>query len=154
MNMSSLPPGPPPTQPVVEEAVPLYQQLQLLPATVLVAKYRQLRDKVGSIKDEHSAQLKPYNDMMDAMETAALAKMQAEGIDSIKTKDGTMYQSTLRSYKVADPEAFLQWCVANDRLDMLERRAAKGPVDEFAEETQTLPPGLEASSRTGVNFRK
>lgn len=150
MNSPLMPPPPP----VVSEPPSLHQQLMAVPSNVLVEKYRALRDAVGDIKDRHSQELKPYHEMMNAMESAALARMQAEGIDSIKTKSGTMYQSTVRSFKVADPEAFKIWVKTHDRIDMMECRAANSVVDEFVEETNGLPAGLEAASRTTVNFRK
>lgn len=123
-------------------------------AADLVERYRALRDKVAEIKERHTAELEPFSRLMDQIETVALQRMQADGSESIRTKSGTMYIARRTSFKVNDPDVLRPWILANDRLDMFENRVAKSVVEAYVEETNSLPPGVGASTDIVVNFRK
>lgn len=128
--------------------------MQQLPIDTLVQKFRELRDKKKEIEDRHKTELAPYNQLIDEINAALFNRLQAAGAESIKTAHGTAYTSTTKSYSIEDPEAYRMWTQANKIEDAYENRPSKSFIDNYVENTNTLPPGIKVSSYTKINVRK
>ncbi len=73
-------------------------------------------------------------------------------IDNGSTREGETGWSGLRyraqivpkdNVKVADWPTFYTWIMANERLDLLEKRLAKTAASDYVEATKAYPPGTE-----------
>lgn len=120
----------------------------------LAAKYVEIRDQVAEIEAEMKAKTAPLKEILGKIETYFKGLAAEEGVDSWKTKHGTIYLSHIDSVKLADASAFFEYVVANEAWDLLEKRAAKLAVRGFVEAHGTLPPGAELSTRIEVNIRR
>lgn len=120
----------------------------------LTEEYIALRDRKKEVADRHVDELAPLNDRMGAIEQLVLARLNASGVESVRTTKGTAFKKTTTRYNVADGEKLFQWIEANGRLDMVTRGIRQEAVREFAEETNSLPPGLDVFSQVVVQFRK
>jgi len=120
----------------------------------LVAAYVKLRDRKKEMENRLKKDLEPIVEAMAKLEAHFLLHMQSNGVTSFATVNGTAYQSRQPSVSVADWEVFFKWAMASDQLGMLVRGANKAAVAAYAEETETVPPGLNFSQALTVNVRR
>jgi len=120
----------------------------------LAAKYVEIRDQVAEIEAESKAKAAPLKEILGKIETYFKGLAAETGTDSWKTKSGTIYLSTIDSVKLADPNAYWEYVVANAAWDLVEKRAAKLAVRGFVQAHGVLPPGAELSTRIEVNIRR
>lgn len=120
----------------------------------LVDAYIQLRDKKAQLKARHDAEMAPITAMLDKVEVRVLQQLQAMGVESARTAAGTAYLQKRTSASVADWDSFLAFVREQGMWQMLEHRAAKGAVDEYAAQNGDLPPGLNYRQEVVVNFRR
>lgn len=121
----------------------------------LIDKYVAYRDHLDAEQKAFDLRLKPYNDAMQFIAGEMQRRLQERGDESVKTEAGTAYKSTTTSFKVADRDKFFDFIRESDEFSLLTSAVAKDAVKTYAEEHQgMLPPGLEASQFTKVNFRR
>jgi hypothetical protein len=119
----------------------------------LTIEYIDLRNAKKRLLDEQAEALRPFNDRMATIEAKMLARLDAAGVESMRTANGTAFKKVSTSYTVNDPEALFSWIEANGRLDMVARSIKQDTMREFAEEHKTLPPGVDTFARVAVQFR-
>lgn len=159
--------APPPPNPFTSPLSPAVGALQVpaaAPAPVnpddskndaqLTEEYIALRDEKKAICSRHADELAPLSDRMAAIEATMLARLDAQGVQSVKTTKGTAFKKTSTSFSVGDPDALFPWIEANGRTDMLSRSIRPDAMREYAEQHGTLPPGVEVFAKTVVQFRK
>lgn len=120
----------------------------------VIERYVALRDKRKEIEERHKAELSPFKDAMAKIENVLLGRMNEMGVDSVKSKHGTAYKSETTTVSVADWDSYLQFVQATESWHMLERRAAKTAVNEYVEQNDDVPPGLNITRAVSVNFRR
>jgi hypothetical protein len=121
----------------------------------LIATYIRYRDYVAAQNKAHAERMAPYEAAMEKLAGAMHLRLNERGDESVKTEAGTAYKSTSTSIKVADREAFFNFVRDADAFEMLTAAVAKDAVKAYMEEHQdVLPPGLEQSTFTKVNFRR
>lgn len=125
-------------------------------ADELVAKYVALRERKAELKKKHDAEMALIEEPMKKIEAVILATCNKAGVESIRTTAGTAYVSVRTSCSVADREAYTAWVLddPHERLVYLDVRANKTAVDQYREECQDLPPGLNWSEQRVVGVRK
>lgn len=119
-----------------------------------VDKYLRLRDIKAKLKVKHTTELEPIEAALKAIEGALLTQFQATGTESVRTKAGTAYKSTRTSATVADWEQTLDYIKSHEMWDLLERRVSKNAVEEFKEEYNDLPPGINWREEVSINVRR
>lgn len=120
----------------------------------LVERYLALRDKKAEYKAEYDAKVEAIEQAMTKVENYLLKLMQDLGVESIRTAVGTPYISRRSSASVSDWESFLGFVRENDNWEMLERRANKTVVQQWREEHNDLPPGLNWREERVVNIKR
>jgi hypothetical protein len=55
---------------------------------------------------------------------------------------------------VADPEAFMKHVIENEEWSLLEKRVAKGAVEQYKEANGDIPPGVNYREERVVNIRR
>ena len=116
--------------------------------------YVQTRDKKAEMEAAHKEAFKSINAKIGKIEAALLEVMNETGIDSIKTALGTAYKSTRNSATVADKEAFWDFVVANNEYGLVDKRVSKTAVEQYLEQHQQLPAGINWRVETTINFRR
>lgn len=120
----------------------------------LAAKYVEIRDQVAAIEARAKAEAAPLKETLGKIEMYFKGLASEEGVESWKTKHGTIYLTRTDSVKLADAGAFFDYVVANEAWDLIEKRASKTGVRSFLDSNQLLPPGAEISTRVEVNIRR
>lgn len=119
----------------------------------LVDKYRRVRDKKAELKKKHEAELAPYNEALALAEADMMRHLDAIGVESAKTKAGTVYVSTSWSASVADWDATLNHIRENEAWHLLNRAVSKTAVRADAE-AGVVVPGVDLTSYRTVGVRK
>jgi hypothetical protein len=121
----------------------------------LVEKYIAIRDKKAEMKKQLEEKLKPLDNAMEQIEAVLLKTFDQLGTESVKSGAGTAYVSTRTSATVADKEAFRAFIQADENnWAMADVRAAKAAIEQYAEEHQDLPPGINWRQERVVNVRR
>jgi len=120
----------------------------------LVAKYIEVRDKKAQMKTEYDGKIARVDEVLDKIEAALLKTFETTGMDSVRTEFGTAYTSTKATASIADPDAFMTFCKENNAWHMLQKRAAQSAVEQYKDEHETLPPGIDWRVERTINIRR
>jgi hypothetical protein len=129
---------------------------QVAPVKVdkFVKHFIALRDKKKLMEEAFNLEKKKVTDVMDKIEGILQGFLEKAGGDGIKTKYGSVYLTTKTTASLADPEAFMDFIIANELFDLLDRRANSTACKEYAEEHNAIPPGVNLNSYTTVGVRR
>lgn len=120
----------------------------------LVKKYLRIRDAKDELVAAHKKELARYTNAMTKIEQMLLSEFNETGQESAKTPFGTAYRSVKTSARVADRDSFFDFVRSNEAWDFLESRANKTAVQEYMDEHDELPPGVDVSRITTINIRR
>jgi hypothetical protein len=120
----------------------------------LVAKYIALRDKKAEYKAAYDAKVALIDETLDKIEAKLLQVFDDTGMDSVKTEAGTAYKSTRVSVTTGDKDAFMEFVRTNDEWPLLEVRPSKSAVEEYRQQHDDLPPGINWRAEQVVNIRR
>jgi hypothetical protein len=119
-----------------------------------VAQYVKLRDKIKAKEAEQKAELKPLKDTLEQLNAVLLAHLNQIGGDSVSTGGGTVYRTEKKSASLADAQAFMDYVIANQAFDLLDRKANVNAVEAHIQENDVPPPGVNFSSTFVVGVRR
>lgn len=120
----------------------------------LIAQYVELRDTKTKLTAEAKEQVGALDDKMGKLEVDILQQLNAMGVESVRTKEGTAYKKTTRSTTVGSWDDFLPWVKETDSWHMLNRAANKTAVLEYLDEQEELPPGINLFSKIEVSINR
>ena len=121
----------------------------------LVEVYIKIRDARAQLKQDYDKQDSLMSDQMETISAKLLEMCRTTGVESMKTKHGTVMQGAKTRYWTSDWSAFHQFVLAQGRLDLLEKRIAQSELARFREENPDAHiPGLNADSRLTVTVRR
>jgi len=119
-----------------------------------VAQYIKLRDTIKERDDKHKEQMAPYREALEKLNAVLLQHLHTAGIESAKTAEGTVYQTTKKSASLEDADQFMRHVIGTENWDLLERKCSLKAVEEFVNENGVLPPGVKWSSTQVVGVRR
>lgn len=119
-----------------------------------VEAYVVVRDKIKAANDAFAETIKADVELQNMLTAWLTNRLEAVGAESVKTKAGTAYTTTRYSASLADPKAFMDYIIANDKFDLLDRKANSTAVRDFVQETGSLPPGANLSAIRTVGVRR
>lgn len=127
-----------------------------IPANIeeLVRQYVLLRDKIREAEDAHKAKLKDAKEHLEKLNNTLLERLNALGGESVKTASGTVYRTTKRSASIKDGDTFRRFVIENEAFDLVDWRANATAVDDFIQEQQAPPPGVDFSTTYTVGVRR
>lgn len=120
----------------------------------LVAKYVELRDKKAEFKNEYEAKVAKLDEVLEKIESTLLKTFETTGMDSVKTEFGTAYTTERTTASVADKDAFMEFVKSREDWHLMEVRASKTAVQQYKDEHQDLPPGINWRSERVANIRR
>jgi hypothetical protein len=119
----------------------------------LVEVYLEIRDAKKAFTKQAKAQAALFEQRLSKIENALHNHMQLHKLNSLPCDAGTAYLSTRNSASIADATAFRGYIIENRDWDLVDWRANPTAVEGFINEHDTLPPGVNWSSREVVNVR-
>lgn len=120
----------------------------------LVQKYIEVRDKKAQMESEHKAKIAKVDEVLDKIEAALLKTFDTAGMDSVRTEFGTAYSSSRTTASIADPDAFMTFCKENNAWHMLQKRVAQSAVEQYKDEHQDVPPGIDLRVERTIGIRR
>lgn len=120
----------------------------------LIERYVALRDKKSELEAAHKAKLALLDAGMDKIESAILAELNKEGLESIGSAAGTAFKSTVTSATVADRDAYLAFLKETENWHLADIRPAKKAVAEYRAANDDLPPGINWREEVVVRIRR
>jgi hypothetical protein len=109
----------------------------------MIARYHEFKAYVEAEQAKLDEVLKPYKDAMRTLQTACGVALQEQGLQNFKSEDGTAYLRHDVGVKVDNKSEFLSFVRSTENWNMLDVRALKEPVQEYAASNQDqAPPGI------------
>lgn len=130
-------------------------KMQDAPDDKLIASYIKIRDTRAQRKAAFDAEDAGDKQKQEKLEGEMIERLNSRGAQSISTNFGTAYKATRTSATVADWDAFFfNYVVPNNAWELLEHRASKSGVEQYREENDDVPPGINWREEIVVNFRR
>ena len=139
-------------QQVVE--APVMEQAEEPSMDALVERYIELRDAKAELKARYTERVSKLDEIMARIEVQILTHFQKHGGESFKTKKGTAYKSKRTSVRVQDWDAVLDFIRKHELWSMLEKRVSKAAVEQYKEENDEFPPGVDIHEEVVINVRR
>lgn len=128
---------------------------QQIPLDKLAKVYRKMRDQISELTKEYDTQVELLKAQQDEIKNAMKEQMQALGVTSVRTDQGTVVLSVKTRYSTADWDSFKKFVLEHDALDLFEKRIAQLNMKQFLDENPGIvPPGLNSNSEYDVSVRK
>ena len=126
-----------------------------IPLDKLAKIYRKVRGKIAELTQEYDTQVELLKGQQDEIKNAMKDQMKALGVTSVRTPEGTVVLSVKTRYSTQDWDEFKKFVLANEALELLEKRIAQTNMAQFLEENPgSMPPGLNSSSEYDISVRK
>ena len=117
-------------------------------------QYVQIRDKIKEIKERHKAELGPLLAIQEQLAGLIRAFMDANGLENLRTENGSCYTTTRYTASLADPDAFMEFVKSTGRFELLDRRANATAVRDYVAEHNELPTGCNLSAIQELGVRR
>lgn len=119
-----------------------------------IEQYIAVRDKIKELEDRHTEALKPLHEIKAMLSGWLQQFLDTTGSEAVKTEHGTAFLTTRYSATLADPKAFMDFVIANQKFDLLDKRANAPAVRDYVEANKTLPPGCTLTPVQTVGVRR
>jgi hypothetical protein len=118
-----------------------------------VAQFLAIRAKLKELEVEYERICKPFEHAKQQLAEQLLTMLDAAGIESARTSEGTVYVSLHPTASLSDPDAFMDYVAQHGAYELMDRKANSTACREFAEETGALPPGVRLTSRRTIGVK-
>jgi hypothetical protein len=123
--------------------------------TQLIARYIELRDHKKAAEAQYAAWRKTeYDDPMEEIEQQLLGMLNAQDVDSIKTKVGTAFRKVSTSVTTADGASFRRHVIGLEAWELVDWRPNKTAVNDLVKAGEPLPPGINRTTFNTVQIRR
>lgn len=131
------------------------EQSPEVPIAKLVKAYLRMRDKHLEMLHEFQEQENAIKAQMDAVKRALLQHCKDNDTTSVKTTEGTFYQTVRRRYTTGDWDSMNRFILEHQVPELLEKRINQGNMEQFlTEHPDLLPPGLNCDAEYSVTVRR
>ena len=121
----------------------------------LVSVYIKIRDKKAEVQAALKEQEEELNTKLKRIEQVLLSHCKDNGVESVRTGNGTFYRSVKSKFSTNDWDAMGKFILEHQVPDLLEKRIHQGNMKQFLEENpELLPPGLNSDSEYTVTVRR
>jgi hypothetical protein len=127
----------------------------VVPLDKLAKIYRKMRDRVSELTREYDNEVETIKAQQAEIAAAMKEQMQALGVTSVRTDQGTVVLSVKTRYSTSDWDSFKSFVTEHDALDLFEKRIAQTNMKQFLEENPgVVPPGLNSNAEYDISVRK
>lgn len=119
----------------------------------LVGAYKVVEAKIDAMEALHKTELAPLKMTLQSLNGAIAIKMDANGLENVRTEFGTAYFAITEQMRVTNREDFFNWVIANAAKDVLTSAVSKDAVRERQARGEDVP-GLEIVPTRKLHVRK
>ena len=117
--------------------------------------YVKIRDARSDLKKKYEAEDLALKVQLETLDSFLLGRLQELGVESVRTKHGTVYQSVTVKPSCEDWNGFYAWIAEHEAFDALERRVKKSFITTYMEDNKgELPPGINVTQEYTVTIRR
>lgn len=128
---------------------------ETVPLDTLAKVYRRIRSEIDALTQEYDNKVELLKAQQEELKDAIKAQMQALGVTSVNTPNGTLVMSVKTRYSTNDWDSFKKFVVTHDALDLYEKRIHQSNMKTFLEDNPgVVPPGLNSNSEYELSVRK
>lgn len=120
----------------------------------IIKRFVELRDEVKADEKAAKSAVADKKEKLKLLTAWLQNYLITEKADSVKTEPGTVYRKQNTYYNVDNWDVFIEWAVANGRLDILKKDISSTKVAEMVEAGDPVPPGLRSYSEFEIGVRK
>jgi hypothetical protein len=121
----------------------------------LARVYRKMQTRIQELTATYETEVEALKAQQEEIKNALKDQMLALGVKSVNTDAGTVILSTKTRYNTQDWDAFKQFVIEHDAVDLLEKRIAQTNMATFLKENPSLmPPGLNSNTEFSISVRK
>jgi hypothetical protein len=121
----------------------------------VAATYVKIRDKRSELKKAYEDADFKLKVQLKTLDSFFLETLQALGVESARTKYGTVTKSLDFKPSCEDWNALYAWIAENDAFDALEKRVKKSFIVNYMEDNSNeLPPGVSVLKEWTVTVRR
>jgi hypothetical protein len=126
-----------------------------IPMDKLAKVYRKIQGRIQELTAAYESEVEALKAQQDQIKTALKDQMMELGLRSVNTTEGTVILSTKTRYNAKDWDAFKQFIVDNDAIDLLEKRIAQTNMANFLKENPEIHPEcVDSFTEYGIAVRK
>jgi hypothetical protein len=126
-----------------------------IPLDKLAAIYIRIRDAKDNLTETYKTKVADLDEQMGVLETQMLSTCKEQGIDSIRTKHGTIIRSVKSRYWTNDWDSMYDFIEETGAFGLLEKRLHQTHMKEFlSENPDLLPRGLNVENQYTVVVRR
>lgn len=126
-----------------------------IPMDKLAKIYQKIRARIQQLTTDYETEVETLKAQQQEIATELKDRMQALGMASVRTTEGTIILGQKTRYFTSDWESFKQFVLDHQALELFERRIAQGNMKQFLEENPgVVPPGLNSDSEVTITVRK
>lgn len=120
-----------------------------------VEVYLKIRNAIEELKERQKEELATLEAQYEVVSNTLLDFCNAQNLDSVKTKVGTVSRRVSSRYWTSDWDSLNRVILEHDAVYLLEKRIHNGNMKQFLEENpEAFPPGLQSDSKYTVQVRK
>jgi hypothetical protein len=125
------------------------------PMDRLAKIYRRMAAKMADLTHAYDAEIAGIKLQQDSIKIALKDQMLASGVSSVRTAEGTVILGTKTRYSTTDWDSFNKFVLANDALDLYEKRISQTNMAKFLTDNLGLmPEGLNSNTEYSISVRK
>lgn len=118
----------------------------------VIRDYRKLRDEIDRKRKDFKKEEADAKNTMDAMSMWLKDKVDALGVTSLPTSEGTAYRSTKSYARISDWSKFSEHVLKTRSMFLLEKRVSKLAFIEYMEALNEELDGQFAPEDIGVTY--
>jgi len=127
----------------------------MIPMDKLARIYRKIKAEIDELTKDYDTKVELLKEKQNTLKFAMKDQMHALGVKTVNTTFGTVSMVLKTRYSTQDWDAFKDFIVANDAVDLLEKRIAQTNMAQFlADNPGSVPPGLNAFSDFEIRVTK
>ena len=124
------------------------------PIDKLIRACRKIRDARADLKAQYEEADAKLVAQQEVIKAELIKLMTTTGVTKLATPDGIAFMQEKLKASIADWSDFSEWVIANQALDMLEKRVRSKAVEEYIESHGNTPPGINVYREYDVVIRK
>lgn len=125
------------------------------PIDKLAMVYRKITAKIQEITQTRDNEIEQLEAQRNMVKDKIKAMMLELKVSSVKTDQGTVVLATKTRYNTQDWDAFKQFVLEHEAVDLLEKRIAQSNMSQFLNENPgVVPPGLNSTTEYTISVRK
>jgi hypothetical protein len=126
-----------------------------IPMDKLAKIYQKIRARIQELTTAYETEVDTLKTQQQEIANELKDRMQALGMASVRTTEGTIILGQKTRYFTSDWDSFKRFVLDHEAVDLFEKRIAQSNMKQFLEENPgVVPPGLNSDSEVTITVRK